>query len=111
MGDGKASSRFPASLLSTPEHAGFRLRVQPAQPVSNGVQKKIAAAEHVRSSEEQLLIDQGVRELGLLVDIFVGRLRAKMQPAAEHRASVSAFLASTSATGQAVDVRLLPLAE
>ena len=109
--DGKASARFPVSLLSAPEHAGFRLRVQPARPVSNGVHKKIAAVERVRSSEEQLLIDQGVREMGLLVDIFVARLRAEMRLAVEQRASVSAFLGSTSVAGKAVDVRLLPPAE
>jgi hypothetical protein len=106
-----SGARFSASLLSMPERAGFRLRVQPARPVSNSVQKKIAAVEHTRNLEEQRLIDQGVRELGLLVDVFVARLRAEVRPAMGQHAGGSAFLGSTAAGKQTVDVRLLPPAE
>jgi hypothetical protein len=112
---GRSGARIPVSLLSAPagrraaEHAGLRLRVLPARPASNGVQKKIAAVERVRSSEEQLLIDQGVRELGLLVDIVTAQLRAGLSPAAaEQRVRASAFLGSSLAARQGVDVRLLP---
>jgi len=102
--------RTPVALLGASRkrvgsQGGFLLHVLPASPVSNAVLKKVAVVERVRNAEEQMLIDQGVHELGLLVDVVVARLQAAL------RARGAAFLGSGVAGEPAIDVRLLPPAE
>ena len=104
-------ARSPTAFLGATERrsgsaAGFLLHVLPAGPVSNAVLKKIAAVERVRDAEERLLIAQGVKELGLLVDLVVSQLQASL------RTGGAGFLgASGGATEASVDVRVLPPAE
>ena len=84
---------------------GFLLHVLPARPVSNAVLKKISSMERVRGAEEQALIDQGVREFGLLVDLVV----AQLQSSSGTRGA--SFLAQHGTDAPAVDVRVLPPTE
>ena len=105
-------ARSPTAFLGATERrsgsaAGFLLHVLPAGPVSNAVLKKIAAVERVRDAEERLLIAQGVKELGLLVDLVVSQLQASL------RTGGAGFLGASSggATEASVDVRVLPPAE
>ena len=105
-----AGSTISASLLGASgqrvrPQAGFLLHVSPASPVSNAVLKKVAAVERVRRMDEQLLVDQGVREFGLLVDIVTAGLHSSLR---RHGAG---FLDAGTATVPAVDVRLLPPSE
>ena len=85
--------------------AGFLVHVLPARPVSNGVLKKISSMERVRGAEEQSLIDKGVKELGMLVDLVVAQLRSSL---ATRGAS---FLSQRGASSPAWDVRVLPPTE
>ena len=101
------SAQVPVAFLSsaTPAHSGFVLRVSPSRPVSNAVLKKIAALERVRGAEEQLLVDQGVRELGLLVDVVVAHLQSSL------RTRAAGFIGTGLVASQAVDVRFFPPSE
>ena len=101
------SAQVPVAFLSsaTPAHSGFVLRVSPSRPVSNAVLKKIAALERVRGAEEQLLVDQGVRELGLLVDVVVAHLQSSL------RTRAAGFIGTGLVASQAVGVRFFPPSE
>ena len=109
-----SSAARPSSLLATASEQqdgeeGFQLRVLPVAPPSNRVQKKIASVERVRTSEELALIDQAVKEMGLLVDIVLAQLQAELG-ASMHVAHAASFLASRVAQG-GIDIRLLPPTE
>ena len=100
-----SASLFGASSQRVRPRTGFLLHVSPASPVSNAVLKKVAAVERVRGMDEQLLVDQGVRELGLLVDIVTAGLQTSL------RSHGAGFLDAGAAIVPAVDVRLLPPSE
>ena len=105
-----AAGAVPAAFLNAEakrvgSRAGFLLHVLPARPVSNAVLKKISSMERIRGAEEQAIIEQGVKEFGLLVDLVV----AQLQSSASTRGA--SFLAQHGADAPAVDVRVLPPAE
>jgi len=104
---GAAAFLSHAAASEGPEHVHLLLRLLPRAPVSNRVQKRIAALERVRSADEETLIDQGCRELGLLVDIVASEAQAHVGVPPMHSRGVG-FLESKAVASEGVDVRLLP---
>ena len=108
VGGVSPSTFLSDGLLEGHADAPVRLRVEAVPPMSRVVKEQVAAMERVRASQEGGLLSQAVREMGLLVDVVLGELRAQLsvlQPRSRPQRG-AAFL--QSGAGGSIDVRFLP---
>ena len=108
VGGVSPSTFLSDGLLEGHADAPVRLRVEAVPPMSRVVKEQVAAMERVRASQEGGLLSQAVREMGLLVDVVLGELRAQLSVLQLRSRPQRGTAFFQSGAGGSIDVRFLP---